>query len=96
MKIKNILNSPWMILVLIFSLFIFGYIANIDVSGAFPLDTPNLKNGGIAYIWILGVHYALLVIMTVMYFSIFWIVVYGVYFLWLIVNKYRNNIDRKN
>jgi hypothetical protein len=92
MKIKNILNSPWMILVLIFSMFIFGYIVNIDVSGAIPLDSPNLNSGGIAYIWMLGLHYALLIIMTIIYFSIFWIIIYGIYFLWFMFDKYRNKI----
>jgi len=89
MKLKKLLNSPWMILVISCSLGIFAYIANINVSEASP-DIPNLRSSGILYIWVTGLHYALVSTMTVVYFFIFWGIIYGVYFLLIIIEKYRN------
>jgi len=89
MKFKNIFFSQWMVFVIGCSFWIFAYIANIEVSEASP-DIPNLRESGILYIWVTGLNYSLVAVMTAIYFSIFWIIIYGLYFLFIMIDKYRN------
>ena len=90
MKFKNIFFSKWMLFVIGCTFWIFAYIVNMEVSEAIPIDSLNLSAGGIAYMWIIGLHYTLLVIKTIVYFSIFWMIIYGIYFLFIMIDKYRN------
>jgi len=79
------LNSPLMIIVLNLSFVLFWIYFSSEVSDVIPV--MNTQNG-LANLYIYFLHYGLIFVTSAYYFLLFWGIIYGLYFLWILINKY--------